>query len=557
MLMSKRKFSHNNQDIDDLDGNLKKKIRKLEKDNNELKDKNKKLEDKMVSINNNYTKINEELVDLRERLEEIEYDKDPDYVPEEEDSSDYSSDDEDEGNNLFKKMLKKILDNPDEYIKTRLEESGITKNIPKHIKLVNEYLELIKDENLSDLDFKYFFKLNLSQKQKIINSEKKLSNSSDTVPLRYKLLNTNLPDKIQKLILQKVNIINKMDNHSSEFHKLNQWISGLLQIKWNTIVKFPVNKKDKTDKIIKFLNKSKNLLDKTIYGQYDTKEHILQIIGKLIINPESIGNVFAIHGPMGTGKTTIIKDGLSKVLGLPFNFISLGGTSDSSFLDGHSYTYEGSIPGRIVECLKISGCMNPVFYFDELDKVSDTTKGQEIINLLIHLTDSTQNTNFQDKYYTGIPFDLSKAIFVFSFNEIEKVNPILRDRMNLIKVQSFNNNDKFEISKNYLLPKIIEDYNIKLSKDIIFDDEILKTIIAKYNNNEAGVRNIKKNLETIFSKLNLIKITKNEKNETSKIDLLKNVDFTDYKFPIKLNMELIDKLIKNNNKPNIPDFMYS
>jgi ATP-dependent Lon protease len=511
MLMSKRKFSHNNQDIDDLDGNLKKKIRKLEKDNNELKDKNKKLEDKMVSINNNYTKINEELVDLRERLEEIEYDKDPDYVPEEEDSSDYSSDDEDEGNNLFKKMLKKILDNPDEYIKTRLEESGITKNIPKHIKLVNEYLELIKDENLSDLDFKYFFKLNLSQKQKIINSD----------------------------------------------NKLNQWISGLLQIKWNTIVKFPVNKKDKTDKIIKFLNKSKNLLDKTIYGQYDTKEHILQIIGKLIINPESIGNVFAIHGPMGTGKTTIIKDGLSKVLGLPFNFISLGGTSDSSFLDGHSYTYEGSIPGRIVECLKISGCMNPVFYFDELDKVSDTTKGQEIINLLIHLTDSTQNTNFQDKYYTGIPFDLSKAIFVFSFNEIEKVNPILRDRMNLIKVQSFNNNDKFEISKNYLLPKILEDYNIKLTKDVIFDDEVLKTIIAKYNNNEAGVRNIKKNLETIFSKLNLIKITKNEKNETSKIDLLKNVDFTDYKFPIKLNMELIDKLIKNNNKPNIPDFMYS
>ena len=556
--MSKRKFSHNNQDIDDLDGNYKKKIRKLEKDNNELKDKNKKLEDKMESINNNYTKINEELEELKERMEEIEYDKDPDYVPElDDDSDDYSSDDEENGNNLIKKMIKKILDNPDEYIKGKLEESGITKNIPKHIKLVNEYLEIIKDENLSDSDFKYFFKLNLSQKQKIMNSEKKLINVNDSIPLRYKLLTSNLPDNIQKLILQKVNIINKMENHSSEYHKLNQWISGLLQIKWDTIIKFPINKKDKSEKKIKFLNKSKDLLDKTIYGQNDTKEHILQIIGKLIINPESIGNVFAIHGPMGTGKTTIIKDGLSKVLGLPFNFISLGGTSDSSFLDGHSYTYEGSIPGRIVECLKISGCMNPVFYFDELDKVSDTTKGQEIINLLIHLTDSTQNTNFQDKYYTGIPFDLSKAIFVFSFNEIEKVNPILRDRMNLIKVQGFNNNDKFEISKNYLLPKILEDYNIKLSKDIIFDDEVLKTIIVKYNNNESGVRSIKKNLETIFSKLNLIKITKNENNETSKIDLLKNVTFTDYKFPIKLNMELIEKLIKNNNKPNIPDFMYS
>lgn len=569
--MSKRKFSHNNQDSDDLDGNIKKKIRVIEKDNNDLKDKNKKLEDKIVEINKNYGKLNKELDDLKERLEEIEYYADPDYVPEEEeydscdtiddkDDSHLESDDDDDhnnDNNLYKKMIKKIIENPEEYIKKRLNNVGITKDINKHIKLIDEYLKVIQKENLSQDDINYFLRMNLKQKQKIINSEKKIMVISDDVPLRYKLINSNLPDKIKRLILQKVNIINKMDSHSSEYHKLNQWISGLLQIKWDTIIKFPISHKDKASKRINFLNKSKNILNETIYGQQETKEHILQIIGKLITNPETIGNVFAIHGPMGTGKTTIIKDGLSKVLGLPFNFISLGGTSDSSFLDGHSYTYEGSIPGRIVECLKLSGCMNPVFYFDELDKVSNTTKGQEIINLLIHLTDSTQNTNFQDKYYTGIPFDLSKALFVFSFNDMEKVNPILRDRMNLIKVQGFNTDDKFVICKKYLLPKILEDYCLKFDEDVILDDDVFKNIITKYNNNEAGVRSIKKILETIISKINLIKITCNEKRQTSSIDLLKNVKFTDYEFPIKLNIELVEKLVKNTNKSNIPDFMYT
>ena len=100
----------------------------------------------------------------------------------------------------------------------------------------------------------------------------------------------------------------------------------------------------------------------------------------------------------------------------------MGGATDSSYLDGHSYTYEGSVNGKIVDCLKQSKCMNPIFYFDELDKISTSNKGEEIVNLLIHLTDSSQNTLFQDKYFSGIHFDISKSIFVFSFNDIQKVN---------------------------------------------------------------------------------------------------------------------------------------
>ena len=117
---------------------------------------------------------------------------------------------------------------------------------------------------------------------------------------------------------------------------------------------------------------------------------------------------------MGNGKTTLIKEGVSKMIDRPFEFITLGGATDSSYLDGHSYTYEGSTPGKIVDILKNSSqCMNPVIYFDELDKVSCTNKGEEIINLLIHLTDFSQNDHFNDKYYSNVPLDLSKAYLYF------------------------------------------------------------------------------------------------------------------------------------------------
>ena len=187
--------------------------------------------------------------------------------------------------------------------------------------------------------------------------------------------------------------------------------------------------------ISSYLSNARYTMDNVIYGQNETKDVIIQIISKMISNPNRCGNVFAVHGPPGVGKTTIIKEGMSKALNLPFAFISLGGATDSSYLDGHGYTYEGSIPGKIVDVITKVKCMNPIFYFDELDKISKTSKGEEIANLLIHLTDLSQNTLFQDKYLGNVSSDLSKSIFVFSFNDITRVNPILLDRMNLIYVK--------------------------------------------------------------------------------------------------------------------------
>jgi ATP-dependent Lon protease len=224
-------------------------------------------------------------------------------------------------------------------------------------------------------------------------------------------------------------------------------------------------------------------------------------------------------------------------LNRPFVFIALGGASDSSFLEGHSYTYEGSTWGKIVQILINSKCMNPVIYFDELDKVSDTARGEEIINILMHLTDTTQNSHFHDKYFTEIDFDLSHCLFFFSYNDESKVNPILRDRMYKIQTKGYDKKDKIIICNDYLLPKIRE--QVKFEKgDIIIPDEVIGHIVEIYCEREEGVRNLKRCLEIIHTKLNLFRLMKADTNIFSK-DLTFNVEF-----PFTITKEIADKLLK-------------
>jgi hypothetical protein len=153
-----------------------------------------------------------------------------------------------------------------------------------------------------------------------------------------------------------------------------------------------------------------------------------------------------------THNTSLVKEGISKILNREFAFVPLGGATDSSYLEGHSYTYEGSTWGKIVDILIHSKSMNPIIYFDELDKISETPKGEEIIGILTHLTDTTQNSQFHDKYFAEIDFDLSKCLFIFSYNDPLKVNPILLDRMYKIKTSGYQVKDKIVIAQQYLIP---------------------------------------------------------------------------------------------------------
>jgi ATP-dependent Lon protease len=232
-----------------------------------------------------------------------------------------------------------------------------------------------------------------------------------------------------------------------------------------------------------------------------------------------------------THNTSVIKEGIAKAMNKPFVFISLGGATDSSFLDGHSYTYEGSIYGRIMNGLITAKCMDPIIYFDELDKISKTHKGDEITNMLVHLTDPAQNSHFRDKYFHGIDIDLSRATMIFSFNDISNVNPILLDRITTVETKHLLPNQKIHIAKNYLCPVIFKDMGL-LENSIVFSDEIIGYMIEKYTC-EGGVRKLKSLLYNIIREFNIANLTNDRINDET------------IHFPLNVKLEHIKHFLKD------------
>ncbi len=387
-----------------------------------------------------------------------------------------------------------------------------------------KYKELF--EKYSREEITHFQSLPVLKKDEILEIEKEINNyKSFKEPLRFKFLslNTSIQNKI--VILRKYEELMRLNGFSSEFSKLSKWITTVSQIPLGVYKE--LNYKNKP--IPKFLGEIKEGLDKTIYGHNETKEQLLRILAQYISNPSAKGYVIGIQGSMGIGKTKFIKDGIAKVINYPLAFIPLGGISDSSYLKGHSYTYEGSTNGKIVDQLIKTKVMNPIFFFDELDKVSNSRYGEEIINTLIHITDGTQNDKYSDKYLEEIELDLSKSIFFFTFNNIEKINPILLDRMIIIKIDKYTREDKLKLTRHSLLEVIYKSYNFK-DGDVIISDEMIYYIIDN-TTEEDGVRNLQRNINNIYSYINMNRyIPSGDDNKL-------------IKFPYEVKKEFINKYL--------------
>lgn len=246
-------------------------------------------------------------------------------------------------------------------------------------------------------------------------------------------------------------------------------------------------------------------LHDSIYGHNVAKNQVMKIIGQWM-NGEPTGYCFGFEGSPGIGKTSLAKRGLAQCLKnadgspRPFAFIALGGSCNGSFLEGHGYTYMNSTWGKICDILMETQCMNPIIYIDELDKVSNTDQGREIIGILMHLIDSTQNDNFQDKYFNGIPLNMSNALFVFSYNDPDKIDRILLDRIHRIKFDHLSTADKLVITQKYILPEICE--KMGFVNSVIMKEETIEYIIDQYTC-ESGVRKLKEIIFDIYGEINL------------------------------------------------------
>jgi ATP-dependent Lon protease len=359
-------------------------------------------------------------------------------------------------------------------------------------------IELNEDEE------EYYADLSKSKRRKLNEQMKRVSGlvSEGDVPFKFRVLGLPISDALKASVIKKIDILNEMDG--SESYKLRTWVESFLNIPFGKYVPLPVKLTDGVEPCAKFLATTRETLDKAVYGMPSAKTQIMQTLAQWISNPGSVGNVIALKGPMGVGKTSFAKNGVAQVLQRPFEFFSLGGASDSANFVGHSFTYEGSMCGRIADALITSRCMNPVMYFDELDKVSTTAHGDEIVSMLIHLTDRSQNSQFHDRYFAGVDFDLSQCLFVFSFNDESKVHPILKDRMQVITCSGYNAEDKKNILTKYIWPQILD--RIQLTSQLTLTDEAVKYLIEEFSKEEEGVRTLIRSVESLVTRINLLRI---------------------------------------------------
>ena len=361
------------------------------------------------------------------------------------------------------------------------------------------------EENTIDTQITQFKSLMEDKQHEMIQAlEHRPTTNNNGLGLMLNLLTLKLPADIQAMILAKYYSLQTLDTSSNEYFKLRAWLDKVVSIPFGTYKEIPVSLEDGPDRCGAFMSGARQCLNDAVFGQDESKLQILQFISTKIANPQSRGLCLLLVGPPGVGKTSLIKNGIAKALGWPFQFISLGGDSDASTYTGHQLVYESSHCGKIVNSLIASKSMSTVLMFDEVDKISQTPKGEEVMNLMIHLTDPVQNSDFEDKYLSGIPIDLSKVMFVFSANDLSKIDRVLLDRMTVIELKGYDLKQKTAIAEHYLLPSALREVNLVDKVEV--PNEILMTLIEEYAKEEKGVRELKRSIEQITQKINMLRM---------------------------------------------------
>ena len=430
------------------------------------------------------------------------------------------------------------LKNISELEKVRLvEKYCVMKNNENNLEEYIKYRDIMKEEitKISTMTPSQIqHKIKIDSEVKRLEALNKIS-----VDLKEKIINSDIDDQYKTILYNKYKMLEEMSDKDSEYFKLKNWILLILSI--------PLKRKENLQitNTNEFLKHIKIQLDAELYGMKNVKEELmLQIINRFIKKRKS-EQILSLVGCSGIGKTKIIHV-MAQSLNLPFYHISLGGIKDGSFLDGFSNTYIGSRQGIIVDALIKMNCCNGIIFFDEIDKISDSPEGAEVVNQLIHILDNTQNNMFYDKYVSDIPIDLSNIWFICSLNNSDYLNQVLRNRLYMIDVEGYGNSQKVEISKNILIPKKCKDYG--LENQLFFDDSIIEYIVSKNKKNDKGVRELKRNIDTICKRVDILRASIDKDGKYGVLDWTFKIE--NLVFPLKLNKKHIDILLNDIKNPN-------
>ena len=485
-------------------------------------------------------KVVEESEDEEEEASEAEEEESEETSEAEEDDDDDEDDDDyEEEDDVHMNGLQISIggfgdDFADRMIPKRHNMKKESKEVKKFVKLISKPHE----ENTIDDQIDQFKGLTAEKQARIIETlERKPTTPEES--LMFKILSMKLPAETQAVVLGKYQSLQSLDGSSGEYFKLRNWLEKLTSIPFGLYKEIPIKIEDGQETCGAFMQKARRYLEEAIYGQEEAKMQILQFIATKIANPNGRGLSLLLSGPPGIGKTSLIKNGIAKALGWPFQFISLGGDSDATTYTGHQLVYESSHCGKIVNSVVAAKSMSMVLMFDELDKISATPKGEEVQNLLIHLTDPVQNEDFEDKYLSGVPIDLSKVMFVFSANDLNKIDRVLLDRMTVVELEGYNSKEKLAITENFLLPAALKEVN--LSEKVGISKEILEHVIREHAGEEKGVRQLKRCIEQITQKVNMLRMF-----NTKELPF----HIPDFHLPFVLKKEHVDLFLKKKKPSN-------
>ena len=379
--------------------------------------------------------------------------------------------------NISTEDKQKILEIED--LKTRLKEvNGLVNHQLQILELGNKIQSQVKGD-MEKSQREYYLRQQLKAIQEELGEKDETTVEIDEY--KAKIEEKNLPQEAKKEAERELGRLSRMHPSSAEYTVALTYLDWITSLPWH----------ESTDDTLD-IKKARKILDEDHYGLEKPKKRIIEFLAVRKLKPESKGPILCFAGPPGTGKTSLGRS-IARALNRKFHRISLGGVRDEAEIRGHRRTYVGALPGRIVQGIRRAGSNNPVFMLDEIDKVGSDFRGDPS-SALLEVLDPEQNFSFSD-HYLDVPFDLSKVMFITTANILDTIPPALLDRMEVLALLGYTEDEKIKIANRYLIPRQRKAHGLK-SDQISFTKGAIKQIISGYTR-EAGLRNLEREIAAI------------------------------------------------------------